>query len=309
MENTNLSKWLNNIKSLKDLGFTDREIDKAINDLNINLSDLTEVVNKKNIGNIIHEVIQENVIISEKYINKEWFKVYGTKIRCSKTFQNVNEILLTLLNNRINWFHLFTKRIKKKFASCYCSFKSINEIPIELRNKTMKEVFNIINNDLEVDCIESLFKTYVTSYNNNNLEIYLETELGKSAYIDLISLLNNNWDGILKSIEGGVNNHNYCTLNKKEHITLEQILNSREVKQLKYFIDIANENVWSEIKVTEFDDDIICVDGYISEDENEQGSVIAQINVNTKQIAYFNEKAKYNKYAQEIIREELELIK
>jgi len=64
-------------------------------------------------------------------------------------------------------------------------------------------------------------------------------------------------------------------------------------------------DIWSEIHNDFEDDGIIYIDAWTTDDENEDGSVIAKINTITKEIKYLDERAKTNEFAQEAINEVL----
>lgn len=62
---------------------------------------------------------------------------------------------------------------------------------------------------------------------------------------------------------------------------------------------------WSEIR-----NDFVCedshsvyIDAWITDDDNEEGVVIARINADTKNIEYFDDDAMTDDYAQEVIKE------
>jgi len=65
-----------------------------------------------------------------------------------------------------------------------------------------------------------------------------------------------------------------------------------------------NENIWSEIKADHTDEDlgITHVDAWTSPDDDENGTIIATID-DKGNITYKDERAKSDKYAQEIIQE------
>lgn len=65
-------------------------------------------------------------------------------------------------------------------------------------------------------------------------------------------------------------------------------------------------------KWTEIRNDFICedsrkiyIDAWLTEDDNEDGIVLARIDINTKNIEYFDDDARTDSYAQEIINETL----
>ena len=62
-------------------------------------------------------------------------------------------------------------------------------------------------------------------------------------------------------------------------------------------------NIWSEIKSDHEDDDKIFIDAYLTSDDNENGTVIAKVDITSNDVVYFDERAKTDKYAQEVITE------
>ena len=68
-------------------------------------------------------------------------------------------------------------------------------------------------------------------------------------------------------------------------------------------------------KYAEIRNDFVCedsrhiyIDAWLTDDDNEEGIVLARINMDTKRIEYFDEDAKTDRYAQEIINETLSQI-
>ena len=64
---------------------------------------------------------------------------------------------------------------------------------------------------------------------------------------------------------------------------------------------------WAEIR-----NDFVCedsrkiyIDAWLTEDDNEEGIVLARIDMDTKNIEYFDDDARTDNYAQEIINETL----
>lgn len=67
---------------------------------------------------------------------------------------------------------------------------------------------------------------------------------------------------------------------------------------------------WAEIR-----NDFVCedshniyIDAWLTDDDNEEGTVIARIIADTKEIEYFDDDARTDDYAQEVIREAIENI-
>lgn len=68
------------------------------------------------------------------------------------------------------------------------------------------------------------------------------------------------------------------------------------------------ENMWGEIRNDYFHDDErkVYIDAWETADDNEEGTVIAKVNVDTGEVEYLDERAKSDSYAQEVIGEVLE---
>ena len=64
-------------------------------------------------------------------------------------------------------------------------------------------------------------------------------------------------------------------------------------------------NIWGEIRNDFEDGDIVHIDAWLTDDDNEPGTVIAKVNVRTKEVEYIDERAKTDSYAQEMINEYL----
>lgn len=62
---------------------------------------------------------------------------------------------------------------------------------------------------------------------------------------------------------------------------------------------------WIEIRNDYFEDNKLFIDAYLTNNNDEEGSVIAKIDVNTKEIEYLDEDAKTDNYAQEVINRSL----
>ena len=62
-------------------------------------------------------------------------------------------------------------------------------------------------------------------------------------------------------------------------------------------------NIWSEIRSDYEHNGLIHIDAWISGDDNENGYVIAKVNIENNEVTYFDERAKTDKYAQEVITE------
>ncbi len=63
------------------------------------------------------------------------------------------------------------------------------------------------------------------------------------------------------------------------------------------------ENIWGEIRNDFEIDDITTIDAWLTDDDNEEGTVIATVNRATGEIIYNDDRAKTDPLAQELIRE------
>ncbi len=61
--------------------------------------------------------------------------------------------------------------------------------------------------------------------------------------------------------------------------------------------------IWSEIRADFEDDGYIFVDGWLTENDDEEGKTIAKINIKSDEVMYVDERAKNDSYAQEVISE------
>jgi len=63
-------------------------------------------------------------------------------------------------------------------------------------------------------------------------------------------------------------------------------------------------SIWSEIRNDFIDDQGIAhIDAYLTDDDMEQGKVIARVDTETGEIMYCDERARTDSYAQEMIKE------
>ena len=64
-------------------------------------------------------------------------------------------------------------------------------------------------------------------------------------------------------------------------------------------------SIWGEIRNDFIDEDkgIATIDAWVTEDDNEEGKVIATFDINTGEVEYKDDRAKTDAYAQEVIQE------
>ena len=70
-------------------------------------------------------------------------------------------------------------------------------------------------------------------------------------------------------------------------------------------------SIWSEIRNNYCNDDTkeVYIDAFLTDYSLEEGTVIAKISLETMKVEYLDEDAKTDSYAQEIIKETIDLIK
>lgn len=68
---------------------------------------------------------------------------------------------------------------------------------------------------------------------------------------------------------------------------------------------IMEENIWLEIRSNYEDEGIVHIDAWKTSDDNEEGTVIAKVDIKTGNVQYIDDRAKTDAYAQEIIQEVL----
>lgn len=71
----------------------------------------------------------------------------------------------------------------------------------------------------------------------------------------------------------------------------------------KFNTNVQPENIWGEIRNDFEDEGIVHIDAFLTSDDNEEGKVIAKVNVRTSEVEYIDDRARTDKYAQEMIQE------
>lgn len=69
-----------------------------------------------------------------------------------------------------------------------------------------------------------------------------------------------------------------------------------------------NENTWIQIDNEYEEDGEIYIDAWLTEDENENGHTIAKIDILTDEVTYYDQRAKTDTYAQEMIKDAIDNI-
>lgn len=71
---------------------------------------------------------------------------------------------------------------------------------------------------------------------------------------------------------------------------------------------MAKNSIWSEIRNNYEDEGIVYIDAWLTDDDMEDGKIIATVNPKTSEVIYKDERAKTDVYAQEMINEVLKLV-
>ena len=68
-------------------------------------------------------------------------------------------------------------------------------------------------------------------------------------------------------------------------------------------LHLTDQSIWGEIRNDFEDKGIVHIDAFLTDDDNEEGKVIAKVNVRTKEVEYIDDRARTDPYAQEMIQE------
>jgi len=64
-----------------------------------------------------------------------------------------------------------------------------------------------------------------------------------------------------------------------------------------------NKRIWTAINYDYIDDDFIYLDAWETEEDSEDGEVIAKVNIASSEVKYLDQRAKTDEYAQEAIKD------
>lgn len=198
-----LLEWFNGTEDLLKLGFTEKEIEKAIIESGNNVESLTDIQGFQSFPQYFKraELVQEkfryyktNYInqFGKQYENRE--EVTGIGVRVPAEYQGLkhSKILFTLFSNKWGWFNSFTKQEECSIKK-YLSDLPISQIPAEYQNLTPSELRReyLIEKEMK-EC--SLWKIYEMREDG---EIYLKTSLG-TLYVPIKALANSDFSIIEK---------------------------------------------------------------------------------------------------------------
>lgn len=206
-----LCKWLKCYDSLKEFGFTDAKINKAIEKAGLNLNLLTDRKGYENL-NIFsfwktpYSIVNENYFFNKKVFKGVWEKVVrvnGYEVRVPSQYQGLNhgKIIYNLLKDRFSWFEddiFFIEKVEKLniFPDDYSRLK---DIPKEFQKYSVKD---LLSGKIKKTTIKkSKWDIYeLCNYKNHTDEIYLSTEHG-SLYIPYTAIFEGNSQIIIDRME------------------------------------------------------------------------------------------------------------
>lgn len=113
-------------------------------------------------------------------------------------------------------------------------------------------------------------------------------------------------DAVIEDLKKGFELGDYTVLDELlKFLPWEILKGSLPENQWEKFNVRPVENIWGEIRNDFEDEGIVHIDAFLTDDDNEEGKVIAKVNVRTKEVEYLDDRARTDKYAQEIIQDVL----
>jgi hypothetical protein len=133
-------------------------------------------------------------------------------------------------------------------------------------------------------------------------------EITKKQMIAWIGSDNETFDNVLDILHQVVNGKWKVETLRSDILSYED-----EDEDFEEFVFVPAKKVkpaslWSQINDTYVDEGIIHIDAYKTEDENEEGNVIAKIEEATGKVCYLDERARKDWYADEVIAENVRQI-
>jgi hypothetical protein len=271
MENIEAIDYLKCKKSLNNLGITDEEISRALNELGYNKENLCDTIalqENRQPYQKPFEFIRKGTSTFKEYTEvkgKEYIRDYTAPAnfyRVSAQYQGLKHgtIIHKILSNRYNWFDSFYKNKSYQESETAEYFDTIGrlavkKLPEKYLNMTVAELLSL-KDGVKISKKESAWSLY--EMHNEDYEIYLGTELG-NLYVPIKAILNSNIELIKnrmttyamsyhdpKNLSGFALNHRgrtkeeYAADKQKDYENMIAPLNSKEAKLLFDFIAKIN---------------------------------------------------------------------
>ena len=113
-------------------------------------------------------------------------------------------------------------------------------------------------------------------------------------------------DAVIEDLKKGMSEGDDTVLDELlKFIPWEILKHSLPEKQWYKIDNPLSISIWSEIRNDYKSGNIVHIDAFLTDDDNEGGKVIAKVNVRTKEVEYIDDRAKTDTYAQEMITEYL----
>ena len=193
-----LIEWLSCKDELLSFGFTEKEIEKALKDIEFTENDLTEIKGFQNEPKYMgkYELVKSGVYFNIKeYQPIDWEryrKVYGSEYRIVKQYQGLRhgEIIHQLFKNKYKWFDTFRENKIEKSKPNIDNWTKLRDIPKDFYSMTVKELVEMTE-PIEITVSKSLWSIY--ELRNNEAEMYLTTEFG-TLYVPYKAITDKNWN-------------------------------------------------------------------------------------------------------------------
>lgn len=231
-------------EALNKLGFTDQDINTALDQLNITKHDLCDSQGFRN-------GVWDYITVKEfdrrgTVFYKEYKGAYyrdkteqGEYWLVPSRFQGLKhgKIIFQLLKNRFEWFDTFNKTTIKKIKPKFNENTKIKDLPSDLYNLTLSEIISMSQKEQEIEEINSLWSLYEMS-DGEDYEIYLSTEYG-CLYVPIVAILDKDFSLIEKRMKDYFGW--YCNLSRKDcREKLSNVLKpleSNEAEKLKEYFN------------------------------------------------------------------------
>lgn len=205
MEKLTRLDYLKCREDLNGLGFTDKEITKALDQCKLTVNLLTDLNGYKQEPKYLkaYEVTKRSHSWRGKEYRGEFERevtMHGIECRVPSNYQGLRhgEIIEALMCNKFDWFNTFTvdKNYTESETGEYFDFigrLNVNSLPKKYLNMTVAE---LVKRNQKKDLVKkkSAWSLY-EMYNVDSYDIYLTTDNG-SLYVPIKALLNGDIDAI-----------------------------------------------------------------------------------------------------------------
>ena len=225
--------------------FTVKEVNKALKDCNITVSDLTDERGFENYPTymqVFEEISDKYRFTKEKYFhNTDYSKridVQGWKIRVKAQYQGLKhgKIIFQLLKNKYKWFDSFYKTTQEtKVIKTSDYLTRLTDIPEKYRHRSINSLLKNPPKEI-IKRKQSLWNLYECS--SKDYEIYLETEHG-TLYVPISALIKGDFSIIKERMEIYWKWY-YNSPDRKEFLKKALMpLKSKECKLLKKYLSCS----------------------------------------------------------------------